>query len=267
MKIYLSADIEGVTGITDWAEANLAEADNAEFRERMTAEVAAACEGAVAAGASEILVKDAHWTGRNLFAERLPRQARLWRGWSGHPYSMVQGLDRTFTAALFIGWHSGGSSGGNPLAHTLRSSTLMGIRVNGEWASEYLLHAWAAALEGVAVALVSGDEALCEDVRRRAPDTATLAVSRGIGAATFSRHPAEAREALREAVRGALSGAPRAAPLRLPEHFDVQVVHKDARSAHRASFYPGATLRDPTTVGFETGQWFEVLRLLQFVTG
>jgi D-amino peptidase len=266
MKIFLSADIEGICGITDWAEANLAEPDNAEFRDRMTAEVAAACEGAVAAGATEILVKDAHWTGRNLFAERLPREARLWRGWSGHPYSMVQGLDKSFTAALFIGWHSGGSWGGNPLAHTLRSSTLNGIRVNGEWASEYLLHAYAAALDGVPVALVSGDEELCADVRRREAGTSTVAVSRGHGAATHALHPATARELLKAEVQRSLRPL-RAEPLRLPERFEVEVCHKDARSAYRAAFYPGAKLVNPTTVGFESREWFEVMRLLQFVTG
>lgn len=268
MKIYLSADIEGITGITDWAEADLSKPDNAEFRERMTAEVVAACEGALAAGATEILVKDAHWTGRNLLAERLPREARLYRAWSGHPYSMVQGLDASFDAALFIGWHSGGSCGGNPLAHTLRSSTLNGIRVNGQWATEYLLHAYTAALEGVGVALVSGDELLCEHVRGIAPGTATVVVSKGMGAATLAMHPAAAREAIREAVRAALSRpkAKRAKPLSLPKRFDVQVCHKDARGAYRAAFYPGARLADPTTVAFDTTQWFEVMRLLQFVT-
>ena len=191
MKIFLSADIEGITGITDWAEADLSKPDNAEFRERMTAEVVAACEGALAAGATEILVKDAHWTGRNLLAERLPRQARLLRGWSGHPYSMVQGLDRSFAAALFVGWHSGGASGGNPLAHTLSSSGVFGIRVNGVWATEFLLHAYAAALEGVPVAFVSGDEALCAEVQAFDTGITTVGVTRGMGAATLARHPAE----------------------------------------------------------------------------
>ena len=191
MKIFVSADIEGITGITDWAEADLSRPDNAEFRDRMTAEVVAACEGAVAAGASEILVKDAHWTGRNLFAERLPRQASLWRGWSGHPYSMVQGLDGSFAAALFVGWHSGGAKGGNPLAHTLSSGQLMGIRVNGQWVSEYQLHAWTAALEGVPVAFVSGDQALCDEVQALGTGATTVAVMRGHGAAVQSRHPAE----------------------------------------------------------------------------
>jgi D-amino peptidase len=264
MKIYLSADIEGITGITDWSEADLSHADNAEFRERMTAEVAAACEGAIAAGATEILVKDAHWTGRNLFAERLPRRAMLWRGWSGHPYSMVQGLDRSFSAAIFVGWHSGGSKGGNPLAHTLSSSNQMGVRVNGQWVSEFQLHAWTAALEAVPVAFVSGDEALCQEVQAADAGIATFAVSTAFGAATKSRHPAESRERIREGVQAALSPL-QARPLKLPAQFDVEVVRKDARDAYRRAFYPGARLVDPVTIGFQTRDWLEVMRLLQFV--
>ena len=266
MKVFLSADIEGVTGITDWTEADLAEAVNVEFRERMTAEVVAACEGALAAGATELVVKDAHWTGRNLFAERLPREARLLRGWSGHPYSMVQGLDRTFDAALFVGWHSAGARGGNPLAHTLSSSRLRGIQVNGEWASEFLLHAYAASLEGVPVVFVSGDEELCADIATFDPAIVTVGVTRGMGAATLARHPAEARDAIRAGVAAALARPLRVRPVKLPPRFDVRVVRKDARDAYRASFYPGARLVDATTVGFETTDWFEVLRLLQFVT-
>ena len=266
MKIFLSADIEGVTGITDWSEATLADPSYEEFRERMTAEVVAACEGALAAGATELLVKDAHWTGRNLLAERLPREARLLRGWSGHPYSMVQGLDSSFRAALFVGWHSAGGRGGNPLAHTLSSSRLRGIMVNGEWASEFLLHAYAASLERVPVVFVSGDEELCAEVHTFDPDIATVAVARGIGAATLARHPAETRDAIEREVQRALERPRLVEPVKLPPRFDVRVVRKDARDAYRASFYPGARLVDATTVGYETTEWFEVMRLLQFVT-
>lgn len=267
MKIFISADIEGVTGITDWAEADLSQPDNAEFRERMTAEVVAACEGALAAGATDIVVKDAHWTGRNLLAERLPRQARLLRAWSGHPYSMVQGLDTSFHAALFVGWHSGGACGGNPLAHTLSSSRLMGIRVNGQWVSEFRLHAWAASLEGVPVAFVSGDVALCDEVHTFDPGIATVAVSRAMGAATLAEHPALMRERIRSEVERALRGPLMVRPAARPPHFEVQVVCKDHRHAWRKAFYPGARLVDPSTIGFDTDQCFELLRLLQFVTG
>ena len=98
MKIYISADIEGTTGITDWEEAGKGHPTYQEFRERMTEEVVAACEGAIEAGAKEILIKDAHDSGRNIIAGRLPDCAKLIRGWSGHPFSMVQELDESFAA-------------------------------------------------------------------------------------------------------------------------------------------------------------------------
>jgi D-amino peptidase len=142
----------------------------------------------------------------------------------------------------------------------------VGIRVNGEWVSEFQLHAWAAALEGVPVAFVSGDEALCAEVQALGTGAVTVDVMRGHGAATHARHPAESLERIREGVQRALSPL-RAQPAALAERFEVQVVRKDARDAYRRAFYPGARLIDPVTIGFETREWFEVMRLLQFVCG
>ena len=90
MKIYISADIEGVTGVTHWDETDLTKGEYNQFREQMTAEVVAACEGALEAGATEIWVKDAHDSARNIIAAKLPQAAKLIRGWSGHPFIMVQ---------------------------------------------------------------------------------------------------------------------------------------------------------------------------------
>ena len=75
MKIYISADIEGVTGVTHWDETDLGKGESSLFREQMTAEVVAACEGALQAGATEIWVKDAHDSARNIIASRLPHEA------------------------------------------------------------------------------------------------------------------------------------------------------------------------------------------------
>jgi len=117
MKVYISGDMEGITGVTDWSEVE-AGGDYERFRRRYTAEIAAACEGALQAGATEILVNDAHGSGRNLLAEELPEQVRLISGWSEHPLLMVQELTREFRALLFIGYHSRAGSDGSPLCHT-----------------------------------------------------------------------------------------------------------------------------------------------------
>src|SRR5512133_1123253 len=106
MKVYISADIEGITGTTVWDETEKKHPDYAEFQQQMTAEVSAACESCIQAGAEEVWVKDAHDSARNILAAQLPPQTRLLRGWSGHPYLMMEGLDSSFQAALMIGYHS-----------------------------------------------------------------------------------------------------------------------------------------------------------------
>src|SRR5215813_12646057 len=173
MKVYISADIEGTAGITNWEEADKTHPTYQEFRERMTDEVVAACEGAIEAGAKEILIKDAHSTGRNIIAARLPDCARLIRGWSGHPFSMVQELDASFHALVFVGYHAKAGSDDNPLAHTLRLR-VMHLMLNGEIASEFQIHSWAAALVKVPPIFLSGDSGICADAQRLVPGIVTV---------------------------------------------------------------------------------------------
>ncbi len=265
MKIYVSADIEGVAEISSWDEADPTHPEYAKARERMNGHVAAACEGAVAAGAAEILVKDAHAHARNLDAERLPRCARVLHGWSGHPLMMVERLDRSFDAALFLGYHSRAGSGGSPLSHTLSSSKVARMEVNGLSVSEFHIFTFAAALHDVPVVFVSGDRALCDEVAALNPAIRTVPVVEGPGEGTLSPHPAVAEERIRAGVEEALRGEISACRVELPERFSVRVVYHQATRAYRASWYPGARLLDDVTVAFETDDWFEVLRALGFI--
>ncbi|MBN36183.1 MAG: hypothetical protein CMM46_15680 [Rhodospirillaceae bacterium] len=107
MKVYISVDIEGVAGITHWDEATIGQPGYETFRAQMTDGSAATCEGALAAGATDLLVKDAHSSGRNILPERLPEEARIIRAWSGNPLSMVEGVDEGFAAIAMVGYHSG----------------------------------------------------------------------------------------------------------------------------------------------------------------
>ena len=264
MKVYISADIEGVTGVTHWDEADRLKSDYNEFREQMTAEVSAACEGALLAGATEIWVKDAHASARNLIAARLPRQTHLIRGWSGHPFSMVQELDGSFHAMLMVGYHSRAGSGANPLAHTI-SGNIAGIKINGGYASELLINAYTAAYVNVPLVFVSGDEGLCEDATLLIPRIATVAVKRGVGDASINIHPHLSVDQIIEQVQTALQNDVSTCHLPLPEQFAVQITYKDHAMACRASFFPGAVLEQPHIVGFESDDYFEVLRLFAFV--
>ncbi len=265
MKIYISADMEGVCGVTTWSEVTDSHADYPTFQKQMTAEVAATCEGAVAAGARQIFVRDAHGPGRNILGAELPREASLIRAWSGHPFCMVQELDSSFNAAMFVGYHARMGAGGNPLAHTMAHSRIAAVRINGTPASEYLIHAYAAATVGVPVVFVSGDEAICEEVKAFSPSCSTFGVKRGEGASTISLHPAEAVDGIRKASEAALDGNPAAAKIELADEFELQIDYKDQVLARQKSFYPGARLISPATLAFESSDYFDLLRALQFV--
>jgi D-amino peptidase len=264
MKVYLSADIEGVTGVTHWDETDRLKSDYIEFREQMTAEVSAACEGALQAGAAEIWVKDAHASARNLIASRLPKQTHLIRGWSGHPFSMVQELDESFHAMLMVGYHSRAGSGENPLAHTF-SGNIASLQINGSYASELQIHAYTAAYVNVPLVFVSGDEGICEEAAVLIPQIATLAVKRGVGDASVNIHPHLAVEKIFERVQKALQDDVSKYRLPLPGQFAVEITYKDHAIARKASFFPGAVLKQPHTIGFESDDYFEVLRLFAFV--
>ncbi len=265
MKVYISADIEGVTGITHWDEATHTKPDYSEFRDQMTAEVNAACEGALAAGADEIVIKDAHATGRNILASHLPSEARLIRGWSGHPYAMIQELDDTFDALLYIGYHSGAATGGNPLAHTMASSRVAEFRINDNLASEFILHGYAAKLHNVPSVFLAGDQALCDSAKVFLPAIETVAVKQGVGNSVVSIQPDLAVSRIREGVKHALKGDLSACQFPTVEHFSVSIRFTNVTLAYKASFYPRVKAEDALTVRFETDDYFEVMRFVLFV--
>ena len=154
MKIYLSIDLEGICGTTHWDEVTRGNERYTEFQKQMTAETAAACNAALEAGATQVYVRDGHDSAKNIIAEQLPESTMLIRGWSRHPYMMMQELDQSFDAALMIGYHSLGGSPGNPLAHTMVSK-VSSITINGLPTSEFLINCYTAAYEKVPVVFVS----------------------------------------------------------------------------------------------------------------
>jgi D-amino peptidase len=265
MKVYISVDIEGIAGTVDWDETEIEHPRYGEFRELMMGEALAAIEGAKSAGATEIVVEDAHSSGRNILIDRLPEDVRVIRGWSGHPFSMVEGLDNSFAAVVMIGYHASAGSEANALAHTL-SGKAVDMRLNGERLSEAVVYAYAAALVGVPLAFVSGDAGLCRELEAFNPAIPTLAVKQGAGASTTTMTPAGARQAIREGVAAALKGKRKPHLTELPKEFTLKIIYGDPVTAHRMSFYPGMEHVGARTVRLETRDYFEVLRAIQFVT-
>ena len=263
MKIYISADMEGVCGTTTWDEVTKAGSEYEKSRKQMTAEVAAACRGAIAAGADEIVVKDAHDSALNIIAEELPEIVTLIRGWSRHPYMMMQDIDRSFDAAMMVGYHTYAGGEGNPLAHTMNTVRNSLATINNKPASEFLINYYTALYEKVPVVFVCGDRELCDHAADYSQDITRVAVKSGTGDSTVNLHPKTACDHIEEGVKKALSGLP-APAASLPSHFETALTYTNHKDAFRTSFYPGAKLTSPRVVEFSSGDWFEVLRFFHF---
>jgi len=265
MKIYISADMEGITGVTHWDEVEHKKPSSfSQFQERMSKEVAAACLGANDAGANEVWVKDAHYSGRNIMAEILPKNTKLIRGWSGHPYSMVQEIDDSFDALIMIGYHSRASSNTNPLAHTMSSSKLDKVLINEQAASEFFLHGNIASMYKIPLVFLSGDAGICDEVKKVSPNTIVHATMVGIGDSTISLHPEESRVAIQKKVKESLSGKLEKCIWKHPKIFKLQVRFIKQQYAYKASHYPGVSLIAPKTVYFKASNYDEIMKFFLF---
>ncbi|MDQ3950349.1 MAG: M55 family metallopeptidase [Gemmatimonadota bacterium] len=176
LKVYISADMEGIAGVVSPDQLGPTGFEYSRFREFMTAEVLAAIEGAREAGATEILVSDSHGNGLNLLIERLPADVRVVRSWP-RPLGMMEGIDSTFGAAIFIGYHAATTNPAGVRAHTLSSANYAGVALNGVQVPEAGLNAAIAGYFGVPVALISGDDVTIEEARRLIGNIEGVAVS------------------------------------------------------------------------------------------
>ncbi len=264
MRVFISADIEGTCGICNWAETELTDAQSGYFREQMTREVAAACKGAFAAGAEEIVIKDAHDSARNLIPTGLPKgNIKLHRGWAGDPECMVSGIGNGFDAILFTGYHSAASISGNPLSHTMTTS-IQRITLNGVLANEFLINALTAGYYGVPVAFLAGDQALCNFAKNFLSPMQTVATNEGVGNSVISIHPETACEQIEERVKKALEGDLSLCKVEMPEEFELVVEYKKHQDAYRYQFYPNAKQIDSNTVSYASKDYMDVLKFIMF---
>lgn len=263
MKVYISVDFEGISGSTSWESTNLGHFEHTPLAREMTLEAVAACEGALAAGATEIYVKDAHDSGRNLDLSLFPGEVKIISDWTCEPISMLGGLDSSFDAVLYVGYHAPAGMDGSPLSHTMNRGNNY-VKYNGRLASEFLIHAYAAADMGVPSVFLSGDKMLCEHVKSYDPEITTVAVKEGMGSATINIAPVRARELIREGAMIGLKNR-KNCHLNVPETITMEICFKDHFRAKRASFYPGVIHLDPYTVAFTTDSMDELMRARMFI--
>ena len=263
MKLYISADMEGVAGITAEEQTNpVGQPEYAYSCKLMTGEVRAACEGAKSAGAEAILVNDSHWNMRNIIHEELPSDVILIRG-AMKPLSMNQGLDASFDAAAFVGYHAPGGTQNAVLDHTYTDATLYEVRINGQKCSEARLNAAVAGTFGVPVVFLSGDQHACADAREFLPWAETVEVKQAIGRyAAASLSPEQSRGAIREGVARAIheSSARRVKPYLFEPPISLEVTFTYTSKCDIAALMPGCDRIGPRTLRFVHDDYMTVFR-------
>ena len=259
MKIFLSSDMEGTAGIVDWEQC-VGDGPQADAGRRLLLdEVNAAIEGAMAGGATEIVVNDSHYQMRNLPPGGIAGQASYISG-SHKPLYMMQGLDPTFDAVLFVSYH--GSVGGPAgLSHTYNPRAVVEARINGTVTGEAGINALVAAHHGVPVVLVTGDRCACEETAALIPGVHAAVVKEHVSRlAARSLHPSRACELIRETAQKAVSGAAAAGPppFATPVTMDISVRNTDIAEA--ASWVRGVERAGPRELRIEGDDLLSVYR-------
>jgi D-amino peptidase len=205
VKVFISADMEGVAGVSGWDQCRAGSPSYDEGCRLLLGEVNAAITGAVEAGATEILVNDAHGLMANLAPDRLAGRASYLSG-RHKPLYMMEGLDASHDAVLYVGYH-GAMPAASVLSHTYNPRAVSDVRIDGIRAGESGINALVAAGHGVAVAAISGDEQVGLEAMPFCPAISAIVVKRSVGRdAAESVHPEVARERITAGVAAALRG-------------------------------------------------------------
>ncbi|NED71097.1 M55 family metallopeptidase [Streptomyces sp. SID9944] len=265
MKILISADMEGATGVT-WPGDVLPGTPQWErCRSMFTSDVNAAVLGFFDGGADEVLINEAHWSMRNLLLERLDERAQMLTG-RHKSLSMVEGVQHGDVDGIaFIGYHAGAGMEG-VLAHTYLANQITGVWLNDVRASEGLLNAQVAAEYGVPVVLVTGDDLACEDALGYAPEALKVAVKDHVSRyAAVCRTPARTAADIRAAAKQAAELAVRHGPAEAGP-FTVAVEFDAEHLAMAATVVPGVSRIGERKVAYTSATMYEGIRTFKAVT-
>lgn len=265
VKIFISIDMEGITGVVQPAQLGPGPEgwEYGRAREWMTGEARAAIDGAKAAGATEIVIADSHGNMQNLLIDQLPDDVRIVRG-SPRPLGMMQGIDNSFTGVVFIGYHASEYGSDAVRGHTMSSARFLHVKLNGAEVGEGVWNAAIAGHFGVPVLFVSGDRAAVEQLKKTIPWAEGTIVKEGLGYhAAVTVTPARGRELIRQGVERAVRGAGGAKPFTVRAPIDLEVGFKVTLDAERSSYIPGLRRVDAHAVAGTFADMPTVAKLLQ----
>lgn len=265
MKILISADMEGATGVTWPADVLPGTPQWERCRPMFTSDVNAAALGFYDGAADEVLINEAHWSMRNLLLEQLDDRVQMLTG-RHKSLSMVEGIQHGDVDGIaFVGYHTGAGTEG-VLAHTYLANSITGVWLNGVRASEGLLNAQVAAEYGVPVVLVTGDDLTCVDAEGYAPGARKVAVKDHVSRyAAVCRTPARTAADIRTAARDAAALAVRQTPV-TGGTYTVELEFDAEHLAAAATVVPGVAPSGERRVAYTSGTMYEGIRTFKAVT-
>ena len=264
LRVFISVDMEGISGIVHSDQTSAGTAEYPAGRKWMAEDVNAAVEGALEAGATEVVVNDSHGSMRNINPDDIHPRAILISG-SPKPLLMMQGIDASFAACLLIGYHAKAGTEDAILDHTISGSVVRAIRVNGVELPELGLNAAIAGYFGVPVVLVSGDTAVCRQAGEvLGKDVVNVAVKEAYGRLAAKLVPmGEARRMIKAGVKEALGKIGRAKPFKIAPPCRFELEYHVSAQADMGAMIPGAKRIDARTLGFTADDYIEGFRTLR----
>lgn len=250
MKIFISADIEGISGVA--TNQQLKKNDEYQrFRKLMTQEVNAAVEGAFKGGATEVVIADGHGNMSNIFIEDLDERARLVSG-NNRVMCQLQGLDETFDGIMFVG-HHGRESGSERtvISHTLAGICVNEMKINGKIVGETEMNAGAAGEMGVPAILITGDDAYVAEVKETLPEVEAAVVKYGVDRfAAELISPKRARKLIEEKAEAAVRRINEFSPYKVEGPITFEIEFKGSQQALMTTTIPSVELTGPKTIRF-----------------
>ena len=267
VKVFISVDMEGIGGVVTAEQLGPTGFEYARFREFMTAEALAAIEGARQGGATQFVVADSHGNEQNLLIDRFSPDVVIIRG-SPRPLGMMEGIDSSFAAAFFIGYHSSTISTRGVRAHTISSATFAAVRINGRASAESALNAAIAGHFGVPVALISGDADAVAELKDIVPNAEGAVVKQAISFHAAAVMPPAASQALiRDRARAAMSRLKELTPFVARSPVQLELTYKNYTPAEMMAYLPGVERVDAHTIRYTGKNIVDISKFMGFATG
>ena len=238
MNIFISVDIEGITGINNWKQCNPGNEDYQRARKLMTREINAAIAGAKEGGATNFLVNDAHGPMTNILIEDLDPDARLISG-SNKKLCQMEGIEKDFEGAFFIGYHAGDGNSDGTLNHTVLSNTVYEIKCNGKVVDEAAINAGIAGYFNVPVLFLAGDDITCTSAKERFKNIITAETKKAVDRLTINSYGLQkSHENIKSKAREAVKGIKSIFPYSVSSPVEFEVSFKVTSPANMSQLFP-----------------------------